>query len=239
MLTIRNLHVAYNDQQEVIKGITLNMETGITHGLVGLNGAGKTTLLNALFGFIKPKDGMVQLNDSPLQRHDIAYLEAENFFYPFMTGREYLELFNPSSVAFNMNSWQELFSLPLDQVTESYSTGMRKRLALLGVIKLDKPVLILDEPFNGLDLEGAHLLTMILERLHRQGKTIIVTSHIYETLTNCCEQIHYLVNGVIEQSFTPPEYPLLQERLRETVEGRSQSRLDELFSILHHHKHRI
>lgn len=229
MLTIQNLHVAYNDQQEVIKGITLNLETGLTHGLVGLNGAGKTTLLNTLFGFLKPKEGIIQLNGSPLLRHDIAYLEAENFFYSFMTGREYLELFNPSSVAFDRNSWQELFSLPLDQVTEGYSTGMRKRLALLGIIKLDKPVILLDEPFNGLDLEGTHLLTMILERLHKQGKTIIVTSHIYETLTSCCRQIHYLVNGLIEQSFTPPEYPVLQERLRATVEERSQGRLDELF----------
>jgi ABC-2 type transport system ATP-binding protein len=203
------------------------MKTGITHGLAGLNGAGKTTLLNALFGFLKPKEGIVSLDGRPLQRRDIAYLEAENFFYPFMTGREYLELFNPSSAAaFNMDSWQELLSLPLDQVTESYSTGMKKRLALLGVIKLDKPVLILDEPFNGLDMEGTHLLAMILERLHRQGKTIIVTSHIYETLTGCCMQIHYLVNGVIEQSFTPPEYPLLQERLRETVEGRSLGHLE-------------
>jgi len=226
MLTIQNLHVAYNAHQEVLKGIDLSLETGMTHGLVGLNGAGKTTLLNTLYGFLKPKAGSVLLENSPLIRKDIAYLEAENFFYSFMTGREYLQLFGEPSDKFPIDSWQKLFSLPLEQVTESYSTGMRKRLALLGVIKLDKPVIILDEPFNGLDLEGTHLLTMILERLHKQGKTIIVTSHIYETLTRCCQQIHYLVNGIIEQSFTPPEYPLLQERLRETVVGRSQSRLD-------------
>lgn len=219
--------MAYDDRKEVIRGLSLNLETGITHGLAGLNGAGKTTLLNALFGLLKPREGTVCLNGSPFQRRDIACLEAENFFYPFMTGREYLELFNPHA-AFDMDSWQELLSLPADQVTESYSTGMKKRLALLGVIKLDKPVLILDEPFNGLDLEGTHLLTMILERLHRQGKTIIVTSHIYETLTSCCGQIHYLLNGVIAQSYTPPEYPLLQERLRLTVEGRSRGYLETL-----------
>jgi len=204
------------------------METGKTHGFVGLNGAGKTTLLNTLYAFLKPKEGIITFQDRLLERRDIAYLEAENYFYTYMTGREYLGLFPAGTSDFSIESWQELFSLPLDEITENYSTGMRKRLALLAVLKLDKPILILDEPFNGLDLEGTYLLSLILDRLHERKKTIIVTSHIYETLTGCCDYIHYLVNGLIDQTFTKPEFARLYERLKTTIEKQSLQKIEGL-----------
>lgn len=225
MLTIQDLHVGYDSPEEVLKGINLTMESFKTHGFVGLNGAGKTTLLNTMYGFLKPRKGIISYQDKTLERRDIAYLEAENYFYPYMTGREYISLFPTGTKEFPLESWQELFSLPLDDVTESYSTGMRKRLALLGVLKLDKPVLILDEPFNGLDMEGTLLLTLILSRLHAQGKTIIITSHIYETLTDCCDYIHYLLEGTIAQSYVQSDFHLLHERLRSTVRNRSEQKL--------------
>lgn len=221
MLTIHNLHVQYDNKNEILKALNLSMEVGKTHGFVGLNGAGKTTLLNTLYSFVQPTKGWITFLDKPLQRRDIAYLEAENFFYTYMTGREYLELFPTGPSGFSLINWQELFSLPLDEITENYSTGMRKRLALLAVLKLDKPIIILDEPFNGLDLEGAHLLTLILSRLHERGKTILITSHIYEILTTSCHWIHYLVNGNIDQSFSQPEFPILKEKLQRTVEQNS------------------
>lgn len=100
MLTIRNLQVEYKKQSLILKGITLSMESGKIHGIVGLNGAGKTTLLNTLYGFIRPVEGSILYNDNPLHRRDIAYLEAENYFYPYMTGREYLDLFPAGKMAF-------------------------------------------------------------------------------------------------------------------------------------------
>lgn len=230
MLTIQNLHVQYNNKKEVLKGVNVSIEAGKTHGFVGLNGAGKTTLLNALYAFVRPTEGLITYQERPLQRRDIAYLEAENFFYTYMTGREYLELFPAGPSGFPLISWQELFSLPLDEITENYSTGMRKRLALLAVLKLDKPIIILDEPFNGLDLEGTHLLTLILSRLHERGKTILITSHIYETLATCCHWIYYLINGCIDQSFSQPEFPILQEKLQRTVEQNSLLQIQGLFA---------
>ncbi|KKB46763.1 hypothetical protein HMPREF1212_04259 [Parabacteroides sp. HGS0025] len=218
MLTIRNLQVEYKKQSLILKGITLSMESGKIHGIVGLNGAGKTTLLNTLYGFIRPVKGSILYNDNPLHRRDIAYLEAENYFYPYMTGREYLDLFPAGENGFQVDNWQKLFNIPLNDITENYSTGMKKKLALLGVLKPDKPILILDEPFNGLDLESAHILTLILQQLREKGKTVLVTSHVFETLTSGCDYIHHINNGMIARSYSQDQFGMLQQLLYSTIE---------------------
>lgn len=218
MLTIRNLQVEYKKQSQILKGITLSMESGKIHGIVGLNGAGKTTLLNTLYRFIRPVEGSILYNDNPLHRRDIAYLEAENYFYPYMTGREYLDLFPAGENGFQVDNWQKLFNIPLNDITENYSTGMKKKLALLGVLKPDKPILILDEPFNGLDLESAHILTLILQQLREKGKTVLVTSHVFETLTSGCDYIHHINNGMIARSYSQDQFGMLQQLLYSTIE---------------------
>lgn len=228
MLTIRNLQVEYKKESPVLKGINLSMEPGKIHGLVGLNGAGKTTLLNTLYAFIRPSEGSVLYNDTALKRKDIAYLEAENYFYPYMTGREYLNLFPAGKNGFDTESWQQLFHIPLDDITENYSTGMRKKLALLAVLKPDKPILILDEPFNGLDLESAHILTLILQQLREGGKTVLVTSHVFETLTSSCDQIHHIDHGIIDHSYSKEQFGMLQKLLYSTIENRASDQIRKL-----------
>lgn len=228
MLTIEDLRVGYSKEKDVLKGICLSMETGKIHGLVGLNGAGKTTLLNALYSFIRPQSGTILYDGSPLKRKEIGYLESENYFYPYMTGNEYLNLFPSGGTNFDTESWQKLLSLPLGEITENYSTGMRKKLALLAVLKMNKPILILDEPYNGLDLESAHLLTLILSRLRENGKTVLVTSHIYETLTTVCDYIHYMKDGIIASSYPKERFGELQEILRTTVKQRADGAIEQL-----------
>lgn len=229
MFTIENLTVSYRKDKQVLNGLSLSLETGLIHGLAGLNGEGKTTLLNAIYRFIRPDSGTILFNGQPLTRREVAYLEAENYFYPYITGREYLSLFAGGKTAFPLDDWQKLFSLPLDELIDTYSTGMRKRLALLAVIKQDKPLLILDEPFNGLDLEASHLLLLILDRLLRRQKTVLITSHLYESLTNCCDYIHYLSGGLIRLSCDRERFPLLKEELQSRIEQRSSDLLDRLF----------
>ena len=228
MLTIRNLQVEYKKGAPILKGIDLSMESGKIHGLVGLNGAGKTTLLNTLYTFIRPSEGSVCYDERPLRRRDIAYLEAENYFYPYMTGREYLNLFPAGRNGFETDSWQQLFHLPLDDITENYSTGMRKKLALLGVLKPDKPIVVLDEPFNGLDLESAHILTLILQQLREGGKTVLVTSHVFETLTSSCDQIHHIDHGIIDHSYSREQFGMLQKLLYSTIEDQTSDQIKKL-----------
>ncbi|MCD8178448.1 MAG: ATP-binding cassette domain-containing protein [Tannerellaceae bacterium] len=213
MLIINNLTVSYEKGKNILKNISLSLQTGQVHGLVGLNGAGKTTLLNTLYGFIAPESGSVDYNGQPLKRKDIGYLEATNYFYPNMTGYEYLKLFPENRKEFNYSKWAEAFSLPLRKTTDTYSTGMCKKLALLAIIKQDKPVIILDEPFNGLDLESVQMLLLIIAQLRSEQKTLIITSHIFETLTGCCDRIHYLAKGEIQGSYQKEEFSLLNEIL--------------------------
>ncbi len=209
MISISDLTVAYTHDQNILQNLNLKLEEGLIHGLVGLNGAGKTTLLNTLFGIIKPKSGSIDLSDQVLSKKLIGYMETENYFYSYITGEEYLQLFaNPD---FDVQGWNRLFELPLGNMIDNYSTGMKKKLALMGILKLDKPIMILDEPFNGLDLETSRILQMIILRLKLKRKTIIITSHILESLTTMCDHIHYLEGRQIKFSRSSEQFGSLEQ----------------------------
>jgi ABC-2 type transport system ATP-binding protein len=196
MLTIENLSVSYGDHL-VLDSLSLSLPEHEVHGLVGMNGAGKTTLLNAMAGFVKPGKGTILISGKPLQRADLSFLETESFFYSHITGREYLGLFNSPPGGPGIDEWNRMFRLPLDQLIETYSSGMKRKLALAGVLRQDKQLIILDEPFNGLDIESSRMLSMIIARLKERGKTVLVTSHILGALTGICDQIHLLSGGKI------------------------------------------
>ena len=149
-----------------------------------------------------------------------------SYFYSNITGNEYLSLFKNSN--FNTSKWNELFQLPLNQVVDEYSSGMKKKLAILSIIKQNKPINILDEPFNGLDIESTRIIRSIMLRLKEKGKTIIVTSHIIETLTNLCDYIHYLENGKIMFSKEKNEFKEFERELFEKLENKSIKLISEL-----------
>ncbi|TXK44269.1 ATP-binding cassette domain-containing protein [Pontibacter qinzhouensis] len=216
MIELRNLNVTY-EQRPVLLGCNLQLAPGQVHGLVGLNGAGKTTLLNTLVGVVKPRQGEVLYNGLKLRHRQVGYLEASNYFYANITGQEYLGLFPNNSPTFNTDTWQQLLHLPLHQLIETYSTGMKKKLALLAVLKLDRDIVILDEPFNGLDMEASQLLKSIVLKLRERQKTIIITSHIFESLTSICDQIHYLDNGCIAETIEQSGFRHFEDRLFETI----------------------
>ncbi len=196
MVVIENLCVSYGDHQ-VLDNLSLTLSENYVHGLVGMNGAGKTTLLNAMAGFISINSGTILTQGMPLQRVNLSFLETENFFYSNITGREYLGLFKAPPGSSDIDEWNRLFNLPLNQLIEGYSSGMKRKLALAAVLRQDRKLVILDEPFNGLDLESSRLLSLIIGRLKERGTLVLVTSHILESLTGICDYIHLLRNGKI------------------------------------------
>lgn len=218
MILIKEISILYNGTG-VIRNLSLSLAEGNIHGIVGLNGAGKTTLLHALYGLKKINSGEIEYNGSSISKKMASYLETESFFYSNITGREYLSLFR--NKLFDVEQWNKLFALPLDKIIDVYSTGMKKKLALMGVLKQDKPIIILDEPFNGLDLETCRILRSILLRLREKDKTIIVTSHILETLTNLCDFIHYLEDGQIKYSKRKEEFEEFEQKLFNSIEDRN------------------
>lgn len=226
MITIKDLSFSYDKKSKVLNSLCLSLSENNIHGIVGLNGAGKTTLLNSIYGLIKIDSGIISSEGKNLTKKDISYLVTENFFYSNITGREYLSLFNNET--FDSDKWNRLFSLPLDQIADGYSTGMKKKLALIGILKQDKPIMILDEPFNGLDIETCRIIRSILLRLKDKGKTIIITSHIIETLTNLCDYIHYLEKGTISYSKGKHDFAEFARELFESIENKNVELITEL-----------
>ena len=207
MLEVRNLNVSFKNQK-VLQGFNLNIENGEIVGILGKNGAGKTTFFESLFRNVK-FSGEIILENQHLKREQISYLETENYFYPYITGKEYLSYFSG-----NKNSkHSELivkFKLPLNKFVQYYSSGMKKKLALIGMLLLDKPINILDEPFNGVDFEGVHILYDIIRNLKSENRIVIISSHIIETLFHTCDKIAILQNGQIEKIYEKSEYELLK-----------------------------
>lgn len=207
MLEIKNLSVSFKDKK-VLQDFNLEIEEGKILGILGKNGAGKTTLFESLYQSQK-YNGEILWHNRKLLREDISYLETENYFYPYITGREYLSYFSKEKLPKTIEL-AEKFQLPLDKYVQYYSSGMKKKLALIGMLMLDKPINILDEPFNGVDFEGVHLLYDIILDLKQSNKTVIISSHIIETLFHTCDKIVTLENGAITNIFEKNNFEQLK-----------------------------
>ncbi|OIP00727.1 MAG: hypothetical protein AUJ97_07675 [Bacteroidetes bacterium CG2_30_32_10] len=220
MITIENLVVSYNKRQNVINSLNLKLSKKTIHGIVGLNGAGKSTLLNAIYGLKSIDSGVIKSENKKMSKKEIAYLVSENYFYSNITAREYLALFKNTN--FDIDKWNKLFLLPLDTIIDNYSTGMKKKLAFMVILKQDKPVMILDEPFNGLDIETCRIIHQVLLKLKEKNKIIIITSHIIETLTNLCDYIHYLECGKIKFTKEKVDFKEFEREIFELLEKKNE-----------------
>jgi ABC-2 type transport system ATP-binding protein len=212
LLAIKDVNFNYG-KLSVLTGVHMNISAGEIHGLVGVNGSGKTTLLRLITGLLSPLTGSIQWDNRNVRVTDIIYMESNLFFYPNMTGRDYLDFFSANNKQFRLKEWNEIFQLPLDEFIDSYSSGMQRKLSIMGVLALDRPVLLLDEPFNALDLEAVELLKKLVLVLKEEGKTILLTSHVLETLTGTCDEIHYLNAGTIRSSYTRNLFDKLKEEI--------------------------
>jgi len=207
MIEIRDLHKAYGSN-EVLRHISLDLRPGTIHGLVGMNGAGKTTLLNCIYGLLADYQGTVRETTGLSLRQYMGLLPYEPYFYPRLTGREYLTfcLQARGHAVPDFTEWNTLLELPLDAYAEDYSAGMKKKLALLALLVQDFRYLILDEPFNGLDLGANLLLKEILLRLRTRGTGILLTSHLLGTLTEVCDELTVLAAGTVRRHYPRTEF---------------------------------
>jgi ABC-2 type transport system ATP-binding protein len=252
-LIIENLTVSYGDYL-VLDQLCLSLEPAKVHGLVGLNGSGKTTLLNTLAGYKRQDSGTIRFagtfetvdesshkgvfplkvtmdghsTGDHLPRSCFSFLETENYFYSKITGREYMEIFRTPGGSASIDDWNGVFDLPLDELIDGYSSGMKKKLALMAVLRQGKPLVILDEPFNGLDIESSRILVHIIATLKERNHTVIVTSHILGSLTGICDYIHLLKNGRIAFSKEPGEFKNLEAEIFSEVDLEHETRLRNL-----------
>lgn len=203
----------------VLQDIQFTLERGKVYGLVGENGAGKTTLFRCLAG-LESFEGSIQSDFEPIKNH-LGFLTTEPYFFPRMTGREYLRFLCQARNKSTENlDERNVFDLPLDVYAQNYSTGMKKKLALTGVLLQENSFYILDEPFNGVDLASNWMITEIIHELKALNKTVLISSHIFSTLKDTCDVIFQLKDGSIGQSVSKDLFSDLEEELkRETVKN--------------------
>lgn len=219
MLEIKDLHLTLSEKS-ILNGIHLQVAPGEIVGIMGMNGAGKTSLFRSVFGVYPITQGCINWEGKSVDSSDIAFLETEQFFYNYMKGREYLELVHPNGSPEAIAQWGQVFDLDLEAMTDHYSTGMRKKLAIAGNLLLDKPVMLLDEPFNGLDLESVEVVQQILGVLREKNKAVLISSHVFETLTHACDRIAALEEGKIQRIYHREDYQDLRSLLTQKVKDK-------------------
>lgn len=199
LINIHHLSKSYNNTK-VLDTLSVTYKPEMIYGLVGENGAGKTTLFNCIMGIIS-YEGNIQKTSGI----SIGYLPAENHFYSLITGWEYLEFcIKAKEKAFEKTKIEkanEIFQLPLQRYASEYSTGMKKKLALLALLLQDNDLYILDEPFNGVDLHGCIQLKKLIRSLKSEGKTVVLSSHQITILHELCDCIDYLNHHTIVKRY--------------------------------------
>lgn len=217
MLTVKDLHKSYG-RKKVLNNIQLSLEEGRVYGIVGENGAGKTTLFRCIAG-LEDYDGLIDSKFDYLKNH-LGYLQTNPLFMSRITGWEYLKLMCVArKISKDDFAQQNIFDLPLDQYAETYSTGMMKKLALLGTLLQKNDIFILDEPFNGVDIQSNIIISEIIHKLRKANKIVVISSHIFSTLSETCDEIFLLENGRISKSVTKEEFDDLEKELRDVVIG--------------------
>lgn len=223
MIAIRNLTKKYGTN-EVLKNINVKFDKGKVYGIVGENGAGKTTFFRCIAG-LENYEGEIDAELEPLKNY-LGLLLTEPFFFQKITGIEYIQLLcNARSIKIADIESRNIFDLPLNQYASVYSTGMKKKLALTAILLQDNKYFILDEPFNGVDIQSNIIITEIIHKLRELNKTVIISSHIFSTLSDTCDEIHLLSNGSFVKSVQKADFATLETEMKQVLLGNKIEKL--------------
>lgn len=217
MIKIEKLSKFYGKKQ-VLNSIDLEFKKGKVYGIVGENGAGKTTLFRCISGLENFK-GNISSDYAKLKDH-LGLLLTEPYFFSKITGKEYIQLLaNARQTELTNIEDKNIFDLPLNQYASTYSTGMKKKLALTAILLQENNVFILDEPFNGIDIQSNLIITEIIKRFKKLEKTVIISSHIFSTLANTCDEIFLMKNGKILKKVDQDDFNILEKEMKEFTIG--------------------
>ena len=223
MIKINDLSKVFGDK-EVLKNVSMEFSKGNVYGIVGENGAGKTTLFRCIAG-LESYSGEIISDVTPLKNH-LGLLLTDPFFFTMITGREYIRLLCNARGKTNLDiDSKNIFDLPLNQYASTYSTGMKKKLAITAILLQENEYFILDEPFNGVDIQSNIILTEIILKLKELNKIVIISSHIFSTLSETCDEIHLLRKGEQIKSVQKSGFKNLEQEMKEMTIG---NRIDKL-----------
>ena len=194
-----------------VNGLSLEIPPGCLFALLGPNGAGKTTTIKLLMGLLKPTEGSVTVcgmdafTDSVAVKAQVGYLPDEPVFYDFMRGREIIrfcgEMRGLSGEIIIRRSCELAERLQLsgalEEFAENYSRGMKKKLGLICAMLHDPPLLILDEPTNGLDPHSTQVLHALMKETVAAGRTVFFSTHLLDQAERLCDRVAIVKNGAV------------------------------------------
>lgn len=224
LINLNDISVNYSQNEDVLNKINLNIEKGEFIGIAGRSGSGKTTLLETIGGIRKPNSGYVFFNNEDIYQENydklnfrrklqIVFQFPENLFFEqdiFSEAAYGLRMYNLDSgeIESRVSAGLESVGFGKDDFQKSpfaLSGGQKRRLALACALVMQPEILLLDEPFSGLDTEGIDLVSDILHCEHKKGTTIILVSHDSNILSELCSRILVVSNHTIAFDGTPSQ----------------------------------
>jgi ABC-2 type transport system ATP-binding protein len=209
ILEIKGLAKAFESGTTVLDSLDLSVQAGAIYGFLGLNGAGKTTSIRIIAGLLRADTGSVDLFGAPWTGIDpavksrLGFVLDEPLYFDWLSAREYLEwngrMYGLSAHESRTRTAELLVFLDLPetdtQQIKTFSTGMKKKTSLAAAIIHKPSLVILDEPFEGIDPLAARDIRDTLKLMASKGSTVLITSHILDTVERLCSHIGILHNG--------------------------------------------
>lgn len=209
MLTISHFSKTYKGGKKAVDDLTIDVRPGDIFGFIGHNGAGKTTTLRAVAGILDFEEGEIRIDGRSIKEDPIAckrimaYVPDNPDLYEHLTGVQYLnfigDMFSMSRTdrQREIEKYASLFDLTgnLGDLIASYSHGMKQKLALIGALMHSPRLLVLDEPFVGLDPKAIFAIKEILTQLCREGGAVFFSTHVLDVAEKICNRIAIIQNG--------------------------------------------
>ena len=218
MLTIQHLTKRYGEKKAV-DDLSLHIAPGEIYGFIGHNGAGKTTTLKSVVGILQFDEGEITIDGHSVKadpltcKRELAYIPDNPDLYDFMTGIKYLnfvaDIFGVGAAErqARIRRYADAFELTDDlaQPIAAYSHGMKQKLAIIAAWLHDQKVIIMDEPFVGLDPKAAHLLKGMMREVCDNGGAIFFSTHVLEVAEKLCDKVAIIKGGKLIRSGTMEE----------------------------------